>query len=326
MRFIKYIIPLVLLLAVLTGCETNMVVLDPQGPVAKTQANLIIFSMIMMAVVVIVVFALFAYIVWKYREKPENMDKEPEEEEGSKALEITWFVIPVIIVAILSVPTVMATYDLEDIPEAYDHEEPLVIHVTSADWKWIFSYPEQGIETVNYLNIPEDTPVLFKLTSTGTMQSFWVPALGGQKYTMANMETKLYLVAENPGTYLGRNTNFNGKGYAHMDFEVESQTSEDFNKWVQEVKETAPTLTKEKYVEIVQPGQVGRMTFNDTHLQWFQHSNHHSELLTDPEDYEINHGASEEHPEEHHSEDMEEEMNHEHDHGSSEDEQGGESE
>ncbi|HZG59526.1 MAG TPA: cytochrome aa3 quinol oxidase subunit II [Anoxybacillus sp.] len=269
----------------LSGCETNMVVFEPQGPAARSITQLINWSLIWMLLVVVVVFALFAFIVWKYRERPDNMDYEPPEEHGSTILEIVWTAIPILIIVALTIPTVKALYDLEKPPKGYEDQDPLVIHVTSADWKWIFSYPEQGIETVNYVNIPEDRPILFKLTSAGTMQSFWIPALAGQKYTMNKMETELYVVADHPGSYLGRNTNFNGRGYAHMEFEVLAQTPQEFEKWVREVKETAPKLTKEKYEEILLPTHLGRLTFSNTHLEWVNHADANSKTYTNPEAY-----------------------------------------
>lgn len=272
-------------LVILTGCETNMVVFEPEGPVARSITELINWSLIWMLLVVVVVFALFGYIVWKYRERKDNMDYEPPEEHGNVVLEIVWTAIPILIVIALTIPTVKALYALEDVPKGYEEVEPLTIHVTAADWKWIFSYPEQGIETVNYVNIPEDTPVTFKLTSATTMQSFWVPALGGQKYAMGKMETELILVADHPGSYLGRNTNFNGRGYAEMEFEVLSQTHADFNEWAADVKETAPELTVEKYEELLRPTHLGRMTFIGTHLAWVDHSDPHSETYTNPELY-----------------------------------------
>src|SRR5699024_1980923 len=189
-----------------------------------------------MIVILVVVYSLFAFIIWKYRARKDDGDFEPKEEKGNHILEIIWFTIPVLIVIVLMIPTTKTIYEVEDIPKGYEEEEPLVIHVTSADWKWIFSYPEQGIETVNYINIPADHPVQFKMTSAGTMQSFWVPELGGQKYTMANMQTNLYLVADKPGDFYGRNTNFNGQGYAHMEFNVQAMAQDDFNEWVNDVK------------------------------------------------------------------------------------------
>ncbi|HEO8420194.1 cytochrome aa3 quinol oxidase subunit II [Niallia sp. FSL W8-0635] len=256
-------------LFILSGCE-SMVVFDPQGPVARSITDLINWSIVLMAFVCLVVFALFGYIVWKYRATKDNADYEPDE-HGSTKLEIVWTVIPFLIIIALTIPTVKTIYALEEIPEDYKDQDPIVINVTSADWKWIFSYPEEGIETVNYVNIPAGVPVEFKLTSAGTMQSFWIPALAGQKYTMYGAETDLYVVADNPGNYEGQNTSFNGKGYAEMKFDVEAKTLADYDKWVDEVKETAPELTEEKYKEIIKPTHLGRMTFSNTHLEWIDH-------------------------------------------------------
>jgi cytochrome aa3-600 menaquinol oxidase subunit II len=282
---LKALALLALPLLLLTGCETNMVVFEPQGPVARSITDLINWSLIWMLLVVVVVFGLFAYIVWRYREKPENMDYEPPEEHGSTLLEIIWTAIPILILVALTIPTVQTLYALEEVPKGYEEKEPITIHVTSADWKWIFSYPEQGIETVNYVNIPAGTPIDFRLTSASTMQSFWVPALGGQKYSMGKMETQMYLVADNPGSYFGRNTNFNGRGYAEMEFEVLAQTQADFDQWVQDVKDTAPKLTETEYEDLLKPTHLGRLTFSNTHLEWVNHADADSKSYTNPELY-----------------------------------------
>ncbi|SHM49108.1 cytochrome aa3 quinol oxidase subunit II [Gracilibacillus kekensis] len=305
MKKLVYILTLLFIPIFLAGCESKLLVFDPKGPIARSLTDLIVYSISFMLVIVIVIFVLFSYIVWKYRARKDDGDFEPKEEKGNHWLEITWFTIPVIIVIALMIPTTKTIYEVEDIPQGYEEEEPLVIHVTSADWKWIFSYPEQNIETVNYINIPADHPVQFKMTSAGTMQSFWVPELGGQKYTMANMQTNLFLVADKPGSFYGRNTSFNGRGYAHMEFEVQAQTQDDFNEWVNDVKTTAIDLTEDKYAEILEPGNLGRMTFNKTHLEWVNHAHGGSEKYIDSELYEISHD-DEEHEEE--SEDTDEQI------------------
>jgi cytochrome aa3-600 menaquinol oxidase subunit 2 len=282
-----FLIPLLALLPVLllSGCDTHMVVFEPKGPAAREILHLINWSLVFMALVVVVVFGLFGYIVWKYRATPENKNYEPPEEHGSTKLEIIWTVIPIIIVIALTIPTVKSIYNLEKVPAGYENKKPITINVTSADWKWIFSYPEQGIETVNYLNIPVGTPVKFKLTSAGTMNSFWIPALGGQKYTMAKMETQLYLVADQTGEYIGRNTNFNGKGYAGMEFTVEAQSPQAFSKWVKDVKGKAPKLTEKSYINLLKPSNLGRETFSNTHLAFVNHADMNSKTYTFPELY-----------------------------------------
>lgn len=301
MKAIKRVIVFLTLLAIplfLAGCESKLLVFDPKGPIARSLTDLIIYSIVFMLIIVVVIFVLFSVIVWKYRARKDDGDFEPKYEKGNHVLEIIWFTIPVIIVIALMIPTVMTIYEVEEVPQAYKEEEPLVVHVTSADWKWIFSYPDQDIETVNYLNIPADHPVLLKMTSAGTMQSFWVPELNGQKYTMANMETKMYLVSDKPGSFYGRNTNFNGQGYAHMEFEVQAMSKDDFNEWVDEVKRTANDLTEDEYAELLKPTIIGRKTYNQTHLQWIDHAHGGSEKYLNPELYRLHHGDDEESTEE----------------------------
>jgi cytochrome aa3 quinol oxidase subunit 2 (EC 1.10.3.-) len=277
-RFLAALVPLLFA----SGCD--MVVFQPKGPQAEKITDLIQWSLIWIGLIVLVVIGLFIFVIWKYRasRNPENYNPE---EHGNKWIEIIWTAIPIIIVILLIIPTKKVLYDLEEIPEGYEDKSPLVIHVTSADWKWIFSYPDQNIETVNYVNIPVNRPVLFKLTSAGTMQSFWIPSLTGQKYTMAKMETELYVVADHEGTYYGRNTNFNGQNYAAMEFEVLVQSEKDFEKWVDEVQDRAPKLTQEQYEKILQPSVLGRMSFSNTHLEWVNHADHHAKEYLNPELY-----------------------------------------
>ncbi|WP_110114440.1 cytochrome aa3 quinol oxidase subunit II [Bacillus sp. CGMCC 1.16541] len=261
-------------LLILSGCS-DLAVLNPQGPVAKNQADLIVWSFWLMLIVIVVVFAIFAFVLIKYRERPDNMDYEPPEQEGNLLMEIIWTAFPVIILILLAIPTVQSIYELEKPPaaaEGQEQREPITIHVTSANWKWIFSYPEENIETVNYVNIPEDTPIRFELTSAGPMNAFWVPELGGMKYNMNNMAMDLYLQADNPGSYMGRSGNYSGEHFTDMEFEVQAMTDEDYEQWVSDVKNTAEPLTEEKYDQLLEPGVVGRMTFNNTHLDWVNHA------------------------------------------------------
>ncbi|MDR0268219.1 cytochrome aa3 quinol oxidase subunit II [Paenibacillus sp.] len=250
----------------LSGCDSSLLVLNPKGPVAKTQSNTIIFSILMMALVLIVVYILYIYMLTKYRASKTSDDYEPPHMEGNKWLEIIWTLIPIIIVAILSVVTIRTTNAVEKVPVGYESEKPLVVYASSSNWKWHFSYPEEGIETVNYVNIPTNRPVEFRLYSYGPISSFWVPQLGGQKYAMSDMITKLNLVAEHEGSFMGKNSNFSGKGFAEMEFEVLAQSPADYMKWVNDVHQTAPKLTEQEFNTLLKAEHVGRKSFNSTHL------------------------------------------------------------
>ena len=276
-------------LALLAGCEPLMV-LDPKGPQAETTANVIWISIATMAIVVIAVFALMIYIVFKYRASKQSEDYEPPHIEGNPIVESIIVGIPVIIIIFLSIVTVKSNYEVEATPAGYEGQKPLVVYASSSNWKWHFSYPEENIETVNYLYIPTDRPLEFRLYSYGPITSFWIPQLGGQKYAMSDMITTLHLAAEVPGEYMGRNANFSGKGFAENIFHVEAMPAEEFDKWVEEVKSTAEPLTKEKFDELLEPGHLGQMTFDGTHL----------DFLPPPEGHD--HGSKQTDEHEHHAE------------------------
>ena len=272
---------------VLTACEP-LLVLDPKGPQAKTQADDIMLSIWLMSAIVIVVLAILVFVLIKYRASKQSDDYEPPHIEGSLLVEAICIGIPVIIVIFLSVISVDSNFKVESTPEGYEDQEPLIVYASSSNWKWHFSYPEENIETVNYLYIPAGRAIEFKLYSYGPITSFWIPQLGGQKYAMADMVTTLHLAADAPGEFMGRNANFSGAGFAKNIFDVTAMTQTEFDEWVTEVHETADPLTEDKFEELLEPGHLGRSTYTGTHLE-FSPAPEHDHGPTDSEVEESEH-------------------------------------
>ncbi|MGM7723235.1 cytochrome aa3 quinol oxidase subunit II [Metabacillus sp. Hm71] len=256
---------------ILSGCS-ELAIFDPKGPNAETLRDLIMYSIYFMIFIMIVVYVLFTFVIVKYRDRKNFNPKDHEPDiHGSTKLEIIWTLIPIVIIIALSIPTVKVLYQLEEPPKETAHKEPIVIHATSVDWKWIFSYPEEDIETVNYVNVPEDHPILFKITSADSMSSFWVPQIGGQEYGMPGMVNDLYLQADEPGEYEGMNSNFTGQGMSHQQFNFVALTEGEYQDWVQDTQENAPELTEETYEKLMLPETVNEMTFSNTHLDIVDH-------------------------------------------------------
>jgi cytochrome aa3-600 menaquinol oxidase subunit 2 len=246
------------LLFLLTGCDDRYVLLQPAGPVAQTEYRNIVLTFLLSAVVVIPVLGLLVYIVYRYRDRPGNKAPYRPDWTDSKILEVIWWGIPILIVAILGVFTVRDTFALTRPPS---NQKPITIQVVSLDWKWMFFYPESNIATVNYCEIPTGVPVQFVLTADAPMNSFWVPQLGGQVYTMPGMEMYLWLQANRSGVYDGKGANFTGKGFAHMNFDVIAKPKSEFESWVKSVKASAPPLTIEKYNQLVKPSIVDQQSY-----------------------------------------------------------------
>lgn len=258
LAFVSMLVPMLLL----TGCTEHIIVLDPKGPIAEQQRDLMVISTVLASIVIVPVLILTAIIVWRYRDKEGRTAKYAPEWEHNTKLEVIWWGIPIVVIAVLGIITVQSTYALEPSKPLESDHKALTIQATSLDWKWLFQYPEQGIATVNTIKIPEDVPIRFEITADSPMNSFWIPQLGGQMYAMSGMAMTLYLQADERGQYWGSGANFTGKDFAKMHFDVEATSQEEFEQWVSEVKASSPALTLEGYKQLAEPAASDVKTFS----------------------------------------------------------------
>ncbi|WDM02708.1 cytochrome ubiquinol oxidase subunit II [Alicyclobacillus cycloheptanicus] len=259
LRYARLAIPTLAGTTLLSGCGRQFMVLDPSGPVGTRELHLILLSAGLMAVVIVPALVLFAWILVRYRDKPGNKARFAPNWAENRTLEVIWWGIPIVLIAVIGVFTAKDIYALTKPPEK--NVQPLTIDVVSLDWKWLFLYPGQHIATVNYAEIPTGVPVQFVLTSDAPMNSFWVPALGGQVYTMPGMAMKLWLQADKDGDYYGHGANFTGAGFAKMQFDILSRPKADFDQWVTKVQSGTAKLTDAGYARLKKPSNVGEQSY-----------------------------------------------------------------
>ena len=228
------------IVCLLTGCD--MVLMDPKGTIGIEQRKLILTALGLMLIVVIPVIFMAIIFARKYRASNKQATYRPDWAHSNK-IELVCWTVPIIIIIILAVITWKTTHQLDPYKPLESDKKPITIQVISTDWKWIFVYPEENIATVNEIAIPVGVPINFKVTAESVMNSFFIPALGGQIYAMAGMQTKLHLIANEPGTYKGFSSSYSGHGFSDMKFNViATPDMASFDKWVQKVKASSKTL------------------------------------------------------------------------------------
>jgi cytochrome o ubiquinol oxidase subunit 2 len=233
---------------VLSGCK--MAVLDPKGIIAYDEKHLLITAVLLMLIIVIPVIFLAVIISIKYRAGNTKATYTPDWGH-STILEIIWWTIPCIIIAILAVMTWKSSHQLDPYRPLDVKGKPLVIQVIALNWKWLFIYPEQNIAAINFVQFPVNRPITFLITSDAPMNAFQIPRLAGQIYAMAGMQTKLHLMATETGDYRGFSANYTGDGFYGMKFIARVSSSEDFEKWVNTVKAIPHTLSLEEYNKLM---------------------------------------------------------------------------
>jgi cytochrome o ubiquinol oxidase subunit 2 len=250
----RYILSIVALIGAVTlgGCADG--VLDPKGPIAFAERQILFNATgIMLAIVIPTIIATLGVAFW-FRASNERAHYRPNFKYSGR-LELLMWSIPLMTVLLVGTVAWISAYDL-DPPKPIDPSaKPLKVQVVALDWKWLFIYPQQGVATVNQVTIPVGTPVSFELTSSGVMNSFFVPQLAGQIYTMAGMVTHLNLQADHSGKYRGMSANFSGDGFADMYFYVDAVPPERFAQWLASTQSAGPVLDTQAYADLVKPSR-----------------------------------------------------------------------
>jgi cytochrome o ubiquinol oxidase subunit II len=236
----------------LGGCTEG--VLDPKGPIASAERLILFNSLgIMLAIVIPTILTILAVAFW-FRASNRRASYLPDFEYSGR-LELLVWSIPAMTVLLVGGVAWVGAHDLDPPKAISSTVKPVVIQAVSLDWKWLFIYPEQGIASVNHLTVPVGTPINFELTSATVMNSFFVPQLAGQIYTMSGMATRLNLQADQPGTYPGLSAMFSGDGFADMRFAVDAVPSERFAQWVAQTQNTGSALDAKAYADLAKPSK-----------------------------------------------------------------------
>ena len=213
----------------LGGCQ--MALMDPAGPIGADEKSIILLATGLMLIVVIPVIVMTIAFAWRYRASNENATYAPDWHHSNRIEAIVW-AIPCLIVLALGDVTWASSHKLDPWARIPYAGKPLEVEVVSLDWKWLFIYPQYHVASVNELAMPVGRPVHFRLTSATVMNSFFIPRLGSQIYTMTGMETQLNLRADRPGVYRGISANYSGKGFADMKFKALALGPSGFNAWI----------------------------------------------------------------------------------------------
>jgi cytochrome c oxidase subunit 2 len=245
-------LPLALLAVAATACASNAPQdsLKPKGPESR-YIDRMFFPVFWVAVAVFFLVAgLTIYCVIKFRERPGN-DEVPTQIHGSTKLEITWTIIPFLMMVGVGILSVVGIFHLYENPTGQRitfqaasatvgstptlQGQVLEVHVIAHRWWWEFDYPGLGtgydnldqrpnesLVTAGELHIPAGVKVRLDVTSNEPTQSpegvgpgvehnFWVPALAGKIYAIPGRITHLNLEADSKKITDGHSITYSGQ-------------------------------------------------------------------------------------------------------------------
>ena len=219
--------PLAMLL-LLSACTEDQSTIDPASDFTEQVNEIYVIVAILAGIVFVgVLGATLGFAIW-FRERP---GREARQFHGNARLEVIWTLVPVAIVAAISIPTFNAIRDTtaDELPDG-----ALQVIATGHQWWFEFEYPELGITTANELHLPVDRAVNVTLLSDDVIHSFWIPKLVGKTDMVPGHENSLWFTPNQASAepFLGQCAEFCGTSHANMRFRAFVDTTDDFDSWV----------------------------------------------------------------------------------------------
>lgn len=212
---------------------------------AEEENRIAFFVLGITAAIFVGVSSLLTYALIRYRGRKTDTS-EPPQVFGSTQIELSWTIIPILIVTVLFLGTARVLFSVQDAPKPAN---ALDVTAVGHQFWWEYRYPQYNVTAANELHIPVgqgagSRATFFKLTSADVIHSFWIPQLGGKTDMLPNRVNQMWFDPKKPGVYLGQCAQFCGTQHAKMLLRVSVDTPEEFSAWIANQQRPQSELTE----------------------------------------------------------------------------------
>jgi cytochrome c oxidase subunit II len=243
---------------VLAGCIEDesrpLNIFNPEGPEARRIDALHPWVFGIAAVILVLVVGAVLYLCFANKVRLDEYDPEdlPDQIHGNFRLEISWTILPAVLLAGLAVPTVATWWALER-----RDADAMEVMVIGQQWWWEYRYDVDGdgffaepvgageaqhnvaefdpddLVVANELVIPAGERIELTITSRDIIHSFWIPRLNGKRDAVPGRFHPWTIHADEPGKYTGWCTEFCGLSHARMRMSVIALPPDEYEQWFQ---------------------------------------------------------------------------------------------
>ena len=236
------------------AAQSSTSIFAPHSTPAHELKGLSIFVLVITGLIFVGVGSLLVYAIVRFRARPGDT-AEPPQVFGSTQIELSWTIIPILIIVVLFLTTARVLFTVQDAPKPANALDVIVV---GHQFWWEFRYPQYNVVTANELHVPISTreaprPTFMKLTSADVMHSFWVPELAGKTDLLPNRVNEMWIDPQNAGVYLGQCAQFCGTEHAKMLLRVYVDTPDQFKQWIANQQRTQPELNQQGHSAESQP-------------------------------------------------------------------------
>ena len=207
--------------------------------------------LIIITLITLFVTALLAIVVIRYNRRA---NPTPATFTHNSTIEVTWTVVPIVILVFIGAWSLPVLFKQQEIPEA-----DLTIKATGYQWYWGYEYVDDGLEfeafmlgnreavvaagysedeyllaTDNAVVIPTGKVVVVQVTAADVIHAWAMPAFGVKQDGVPGRLAELWFEVDEgkEGIYFGQCSELCGKDHAFMPITVKAVTQEQYDAWL----------------------------------------------------------------------------------------------
>ena len=236
------------------------------GPVKRQIIALHDLVLVIITLITLFVTVLLAWAIYRYSER---RNPNPSRLSHHTTLEVAWTILPVLILVVIAIPSFRLVYY-----EDRTNDADLTVKVTGHQWYWEYTYPDKDnldfssyvipddqlkpgqlrlLDVDNPLVVPVQKNIRILSTSADVIHSFFIPALGVQRYAIPGRTIETWFRADQPGTFYGECNQICGANHSRMPIAVQALPEQEFNAWLEQAKT--------KFSEAAPSGKAGQPVF-----------------------------------------------------------------
>ncbi|WP_408635370.1 cytochrome c oxidase subunit II [Pelagovum pacificum] len=222
--------------------------------------------LIIITAITLLVMGLLAWVILRFNSRA---NKNPATFTHNSPLEITWTIVPIVILVFIGAFSLPVLFDQQEIPEGDIH-----VKVTGYQWYWSYEYTDEEIyfesrligtgqgnlndeiianleaagysedewllATDNAVILPVGATVVMDVTGSDVIHSWTIPAFGVKQDAVPGRLAQLWFAPEKEGIYFGQCSELCGKDHAYMPITVKVVSQEDYDAWLEYAREEFP--------------------------------------------------------------------------------------
>jgi len=222
---------------------------DPKTPSAEAVYDLNLLLLYVEVGIVLFVLALLVYIMFRFNAKANPV---PSKTTHNTLLEVVWTAVPILILVLISVPSLKALYFADSAPDT-----EMTLKITGNQWYWSYEYPDQDgiafdsnivesedlkpgqprmLSVDNVVVLPVGTKIRLLMTSNDVIHNWAIPAFAVKLDTVPGRTNETWIEIKEAGDYYGMCSELCGINHAFMPINVKAVSKEEFAAWVVKAK------------------------------------------------------------------------------------------